>query len=245
MLGRLKVERRWQWSASGKHPVAKDFFAIGADFPLARAFSEWVGRGYDALAPLGRSGSTHALWRFWTREARKDHVVCGILRDSRDALGRRYPLLIMGSGPLPDWDKNWDLVPYAYENVWAQMECLSTKSVADLTTLGTEIQEIKPPGADWGALLTQRKHFDDAFLAGLGERLHRLSEADPFLCLDGQPYDALDLAGICHHASREEAKSPPNTVFMGGTGQHTYFAVFRRALSTSDFATLWSVDQRQ
>jgi len=243
MLGRIRVQRRWQWSASGKCPAAKDFFKIGAEFPLAKAFSEWTGRGYSDLCMKDRPALTHFSWRFWTREARKDHATCGILRDSVDAVGRPYPFLVMGSGPIAEWDDNWDLIPYAYQNIWTQIEYLSTKGVVDLRALETEIQGMRPPVANWDVLREKRERFRSFPLEALKERFSRLSETDPFLCLDRLPYDPLDLAGICHHLSRQNIKSPPNVVFMGGTVEHTYFAVFRRALSISDFARLWSFAQ--
>ena len=143
MLGRIRVERRWQWLAHGKHPSARDYFKIGADFPLGRAFSEWAGKGYEGIVTKNRSVSGQASWRFWTREARRDHVVCGILRDSSDAFGRPYPLLVMGSGPVAGWDTNWDLVPFACENAWVQMEYLSARPFIDLRTFEAEVQKFQ------------------------------------------------------------------------------------------------------
>jgi type VI secretion system protein VasJ len=240
MLGRITVERRWQWSASGKHPAAKDFFTVGAELPLARAFSEWTGRGYGELPRKGADSATHLSWRFWTREARRDHVACGVLRDSVDAVGRPYPFLVMGSGPLAEWDNNWDLIPYVCQNVWTQLEYLATKGLASAKALETELQGVRSPVADWDGHREKRERFKDFPLEALKERLSRLSDTNSFLSLDRQPYDQLDLAGICHYLSRQNMKSPPNVVFMGGTVEHTYFAVFRRALSMADFARLWS-----
>jgi type VI secretion system protein VasJ len=243
MLGRITAERRWQWSATGKHPAAKDFFTIGTEFPLARAFAEWAGKGYGEVSHRGGVSSTHLSWRFWTREARRDHVACGILRDSYDAVGRPYPFLVMGSGPLAGWDDNWDLIPYVCQNAWAQIEYLSVKGPVGLGSLETEIQGMKSPVADWDALRSKRERFESFPTEALKERLSRLSDTDPFLSLDRQPYDQLDLAGICHYLSRRNSDLTPNVVFMGGTVEHTYFAVFRRALSTADFGRLWSFAQ--
>jgi hypothetical protein len=125
------------------------------------------------------------------------------------------------------------------------MEHLSTKQVADLATLGTEIHAIEAPRAGWPAFSAAREKFDSSFLARVQEQLRQFSNPDPLLCVRGQSYDPLDLAGMCHHVFRENEKSPPNTVFMGDAGQQTYFAVFKRALSTSDFAALRSVGERQ
>jgi len=244
MLGRLRVERRWQWTARGKHPSIKDYFSIGQSFPLAKAFSEWMERGFEGIDWGSASGFSLSSWRFWTREARRDHISCGILRDSADAMGRRYPLLVMGSGPLSDWEMNWDLIPFACEGVWTNIELLSTKALADLKALEAEVDNVKPPAAEWDALSRKREDFKDLPVEALKERLRHLPENDPLLCLDGQPYDHFDLMGLCHHLEKAAIMSPPNVVFMGGTVSHTYFAPFRRALSTSDFVNMWKVGER-
>jgi hypothetical protein len=147
----------------------------------------------------------------------------------------------MGSGPLADWDGGWDLVPYACENVWTQIEYLSARPLADLKALEEEVRNIRPPIGEWQEFAERRGRFDTLPVQALSERLHHVSEADPFLCLDRQPYDQFDLMGVCHYLSKMSAKSTPNVVFMGGTVKHTYFALFRRALSTSDFVRMWTL----
>ncbi len=238
MLGRLRTERRWQWSACGKHPAAKDYFNVGDTFPLSKAFAEWMGRSFDTI-DRKKAESAHPSWRFWTREIRHDHVVCGIIRDSGDAVGRPYPLLIMGAGPLADWDDHWDLIPFVCEQLWVQAEQAAARPWPDLAAFEGELRAIRPPTSRWSDLASRLTQFENFPLEALRERLRQLSDTDPFLCLDGQPYDHFDLIGVCHYLCRMNTKAIPNVVFMGGTVDHTYFAPFKRALSTADFARMW------
>ena len=63
-------------------------------------------------------------WRFWAKGANKKALVCGVARDSSDSVGRPYPLLVVGTGPLADWEDEWELLPAACENTWNQMDVM-------------------------------------------------------------------------------------------------------------------------
>ena len=169
MLEGLRSERRWQWAAYGKHPAAKDYFKVGQDFPLLNSFSEWIESGYEKLASRKNPASMRCSWRFWTREARRENVVCGVLRDSTDSFGRPYPLLIMGTGPSRDWVNEWDLVPLACENTWGQIEYLSTRTFSDLKRLEEEVQNIRSPAAEWSDLAKRRESFSGLTSEELGQ----------------------------------------------------------------------------
>ncbi len=46
MLGSIIFKKKsWSWIAHGKHPAAKDYFRVGEDLPIFRAFSDWVDKG--------------------------------------------------------------------------------------------------------------------------------------------------------------------------------------------------------
>lgn len=239
MLGRIRAERRWQWAISGKHPAAKDYFTLGDTFPLSKAFSEWMARGYD-LFDRGRPFGGYS-WRFWTREARNDHVVCGVLKDSNDGIGRPYPLLIIGTGQLPDWRQRWDLIPFACEPTWLHIEYLSTKSFPDIRALSAEIGAIRQPTIDWDHFANESTRFREFPMEALKERLLNLPENEPFLRLESEHYEVPELIGLCHMIVRSHLKELPNVIFMGGTAEHNYFGLFRRALSTADFVRMWSL----
>ncbi len=114
-----------------------------------KSFSDWVEKGYKKLA-IKRNTSYELLsWRFWTKEFHKDVIVCGLIRDSSDSIGRPYPLLIMGEGPLKDWQDHLDLLPFACEKPWSQLEYISSQMFKDLKKLTAEIYNIQPPYPEW------------------------------------------------------------------------------------------------
>jgi len=89
----------------GKHPVAMDYFHLGTSAPLVNAFGAWIENGYQKVVSPARNGLALHSWRFWARGIQKGHIACGVVRDSSDSTGRPYPLLVMGIGKLPGWEK--------------------------------------------------------------------------------------------------------------------------------------------
>ncbi len=250
MLERIRSERRWQWAAYGKHPAAKDYFRVGQEFPLVNSFSGWIENGYQVLVSRTRPFKARHSWRFWTREARRENVVCGVVRDSSDSLGRPYPLLVMGSGPLKDWVSQWDLVPLACESAWSQMEALSEKAFSDLRELEEGVQNIVPPSVQWLELAREREGFRElgsqeievleTGTAGLSERM------DCFISLDqATPGDRLQLTGLYHSFVRARMEAVPSVIFIGGTEEKALVAFFRRPLAPSDFIRLWSITSEE
>ncbi len=244
MLEKLRPEREWQWAACGKHPAAKDYFTVGQDFPLRASFSTWIETGYQ-VAVSKRDRSAKHLWRFWTREARRDNVVCGIIRDSVDGIGRPYPLLIIGTGPMKDWAVQWDLVPLACDAAWTAMEDLSTGNLANLRDLDEEVRNVKRPVAEWLQLARKRELFRDfesppvghakGTMPGLTENVEYFSMAQ------FSRRDTRELAGLYHSFMRAHVEAAPTTTFMGGTTDGRFIIFFRRPLTPSDFITLWSI----
>jgi type VI secretion system protein VasJ len=246
MLERLRSERRWQWAAYGKHPAAKDYFTIGREFPLLSSFSGWIENGYQVLASKTNPVPARRSWRFWTREARRENIVCGVVRDSNDSLGRPYPLLIIGTGPLKNWVSQWDLVPLACESVWGLMEYLCAKAFADLRELEEDVQNIIPPAVEWLELARKRESFEDLGPLQLGELegdASGLSERmDCFIPIaQHPPRFHFELIGLYHSFVRARIEAAPSAVFMGGTAEKSYVAFFRRPLAPSDFIRLWSI----
>jgi type VI secretion system protein VasJ len=246
MLERLRSERRWQWAAYGKHPIAKDYFTIGQGFPLLNSFAGGMENGYQVLASKDNLAKARHSWRFWTREARRDNVVCGVIRDSSDSLGRPYPLLIIGTGPLKDWVGQWDLVPLACDNAWSLMEYISGKIFGDLRELEEEVQKLVPPAADWLGWARKREVFAELEPPRLDELLGLTSglpeRTECFVPVTQlPPRDRFELICLYHSFVKARVEGPPNTVFTGGTDDSTYAAFFRRPLAASDFIRLWYV----
>lgn len=246
----------WQWAATGKHPVAKDYFEVGSDVPILKAFSAWVEKGYHALSQKARLGAGLCSWRFWAKGSNAKTVVCGLGKDSSDSVGRPYPLLIVGTGPLMGWADAWDLLPTACENTWNQMEYLSARRFDAFKDFETEIQYIKPPHARWDVFRSETaKRRDESVqgsntglspqTAGFVDRAADLAQqADFVVCLDAmQAGDVFTQACLWHAALRAQNETIPNAVFMGANFRGTYLAVFKRALAPNDFVRLWAGDQ--
>ena len=252
MLGSIKSSHPWQWSASGKHPAMKDFFKLGHNGPLVLGFSEWVKNGFQQ-AGSPKDPSSFYSWRFWARGFKKENLACGIVRDSSDSLGRPYPILIMGIGPLNGWEEYWDLLPLACETTWNQMEYLSTRMFKGLKQLGEDVQNIQPPSTDWEEIAGRRKNFKDGeatsaspqstrSFGDLESQVSKLTGGKEFFIkLDQEPIDPSTWISFWHFLFKKKGEVIPNALFMGGTLAKAFLAVFKRPLMPSDFVRLWSV----
>lgn len=87
----------------GKHPGYGDFLQAGVSEHMVEAFNGWL----DATLPPLRDqmgDGWGAFWdqaqdvRFWIGRAVFGRTVVGILRPSRDRVGRRFPLIILAEG---------------------------------------------------------------------------------------------------------------------------------------------------
>jgi len=243
VLGAIGTEKNWRWAAFGKHPVAKDYFKIGQEFPLLKGFSDWVENGYQILTSKKSLSSGLCSWRFWTKGSQKESFACGVVKDSSDQMGRPYPLLIMGTGPLNGWENHWDLLPFACERIWDQIEYLSAQRFNDFKIFESDIHKLWPPLPEWSKFVERRGDFTVQDLGDLKRKAFSLSEKTEILIhIDqGGAYDQFTWVSFWHLLFKNEAKVIPNVFFMGGTLEKTYLAVFKRPLMPTDFVQLWSV----
>lgn len=87
----------------GKHPGYGDFLHAGLSPALAEALSQWLDSSLAGLRDqLGNDWA--GFWdgaqdlRFWIGRAVLGRTLAGVLRPSRDKVGRRYPLLLLAEG---------------------------------------------------------------------------------------------------------------------------------------------------
>jgi type VI secretion system protein VasJ len=254
VLGIGESDQNWRWAAFGKHPVARDFFRVGPDFPLIKGFSDWVENGYQILTSKKKTFHGLCSWRFWARGSQKESLACGLVKDSSDSLGRPYPLLIMGIGPLNGWEDHWDLLPFACERTWDQIEYLSAQMFNDFKIFESEINKLRPPLPEWSEFIMKRgdlkelglisnSHKTTQNLGDLKKQALSLSEkTESFIGLDqGMSNDQFTSVSFWHLLFKNEVKVIPNVFFMGGTLEKAYLAVFRRPLMPTDFIQLWSI----
>ena len=256
MLGLTRSDPNWRWVACGKHPSVKDFFSIGLDFQLAGIFSDWIKRGYPALAERKPFVQGLRSWRFWARGAQKNDIVCGLLRDSYDSLGRPYPLLIIGTGPLPSWEDQWDILPLVCEKTWRQAEYFSTNKFSDLKTLENEILKTRPPVPEWPDLqntsdklaeLTTMPETFTPILAQLNNQtVNESLNVVGSIAIDSEAaYDSFTLILYVNSILKNRLRAAPNAIFIGGTFEQSYLVFFRRPMKSADFMTLWSPQSTQ
>jgi type VI secretion system protein VasJ len=238
MLDSRKSIDPWHWAAAGKQPVARDFVQVGEFFPLFIALSDWGEKGYGEFTEGSPAPSMHS-WRFWARGSRKGHLVCGLLKDSCDNLGRPYPLLMAGTGELPKWEGHWDLLPLACENTWAQMESFSTRRYRDFEEMKNDLPSIRLPSPRWDEFMS--KDFGTYSSSPSRELVRDCNPGEAlFLRLEAIPSHEQKMQILAwHRLLKNHIKDLPNIVFMGAVDDTFYLFIGRRALLPDDFKSLW------
>ena len=237
MLGSIKSSPAWVWGARGKLPVAGDYVSLGADSSLLKAFSGWVEKGFSTLANKPISSSS---WRFWAKGTKREDLVCGLLRDSADSLGRPYPFLVLGTGTLPGWEERWELLPQAFHDHWNRMEYLSTRRVQNLGDLEGDLNMLGLP------VLPQSSRPSAPVSLRLpeGERAYLDERRALFIPLKSSEHeDSVETLVQWHAFFKARLDHPPTTVFIGGKVDVPYLVVFQRSLLSGDFNRLWTVEQ--
>ncbi len=249
MLGSVKHKAGWIWYASGKHPAAKDFLEIGPRDPLLQAFADWVAGGFRQWSIQNNPKTARNSWRFWTKAVRKQHLICGVSRDSCDSIGRSFPLVIMGSGHLKDWEAHWELLPLVLDKTWLQMEYLSTKRLSDFNHLENEVRMLPFPTDNWSELNIEGQQTadpdSDNSATAETQLQHMISgRPDPLVgiipLINGFQNDPPRQLSWLHAMLKKRSHKAPNAVFMGGMPEKSCLVLFERPLRPEDFNTLWS-----
>ena len=246
-------EGDWVWSASGKHPAAKDYLKIGQKFALADSLSEWVEKGFNALTAKEKHGQSFISWRFWGRGSGKERLMCGLLKDSSDSIGRPYPFFTIGMGTLREWETNWDLVPFVCEKTWNQQEYISTGMMRSVRQLSTELQNMRPPLPEWPAFLKKREDFVEiqkssevlsgAYYEDFEKQASVMAKMqEGVIEFDRELFtDHTMLIGLWHYFLKKHSRDIPNICFIGGTMEKTFAVFFKRPLAAADLTQLWRI----
>lgn len=195
------------------------------------ALRTWVEKGFERLARIPvHKGCGRCSWRLMARTAREKEALCGLLKDSADAVGRRYPLLVAGCGPLADWDTHWPAYPLALGDMWERLEFVCGRRYTRLAELGEAVKSLPAP-----CLKHPPAH---GSLPG-GKRLDRCGPGVWEVDLSLEE-DVAAILTAALEAARLEDGLRPHAVFVGGTQERCRAVVFERALATADFEVLWS-----
>lgn len=103
----------------GKLPAKRDFIAASVPRAFLRLWEPWIEAGLAAArARAGEARFAEAfngapIWRFWLGPAVFGEAALGALMASVDALGRMYPLTLVGVGAEGDAPEPPDVDPHA------------------------------------------------------------------------------------------------------------------------------------
>lgn len=244
MLGLVKSVKTWSWTAYGKHPAARDFFMLGEDSPLMRSFTGWVEEGYGILSAKDKGQNMRNSWRFWARGAAKETIICGIVKDSGDSVGRHFPFLMIGTGHLKGWEEQWDLLPFACEKTWSHIEYLSAQSFNDFKKIGAELRNIRQPSSEWQELKEKREEAAALEETGALKNIASLlsEKYEGFIPIEQNPNrDQNALIGCWHYLFKKHSPTVPNAAFMGGAFDKTFLVFYKKPLTLLNFVQLWDV----
>jgi len=251
MLGLGKKEKAtiWQWEVAGKHPAARDFFALGQRSLMAEAFTDWIRRGAESLVTISKDLLVRPCsWRFWAKTPQNGILACGVIRNSCDSVGRPFPLLVMGTGKLADWEENWELLPFACEALWYQMEQLASKNYASFELFHEDVSRLRPPLKDWQKMKLEKSVLAATDVSAINFHFQPVShEGDQTLLLPFQDighYDFFAMISSAHSQLKMKVSAVPNSLFIGGLIEQPGLAVFKRPLSGQDFTRMWRPAQQ-
>jgi type VI secretion system ImpM family protein len=250
MLGSLIGSNKWQWMARGKHPGLKDYFSLGATSPLLAALCDWIEKGFRGLTERVDPAGRRIAWRFWVGGHKPGVILCGVVRDSSDSVGRPYPLMILGMGEMQGWEKAWGTLPLAFEKTWTQMEAIATRLSRDHKELQTEVgclasPRLEPVETGLAPQADEPRQGNAPQVAHLLDLKNQVQanpdEGTVFLPIEGSA-PSEEAAGIAALMNQLTVLLPdiPKAVFLGGHPARPMVAVFRRPLQPQDFTRLWT-----
>ena len=133
----------------GKHPGRGDFLAKGVDPRLQAPLEAWLdqalGEMRETLGPEWEDvWDSGACLNFWVGEAIWGLPVAGVMRSSRDKVGRRFPLMALAQAEAPPpptlGGQEWHI------KVAARLaECLLEPDVKDQPLTGLEVPSPDDP----------------------------------------------------------------------------------------------------
>ena len=190
----------WRFAAFGKHPGAKDYIRLGSTTPMLTGIADWVDKGYAGIEGKKKGMADAASWRFWSKGFGPGSLVCGVVRDSVDRLGRPYPLLVLGTGSLREWEGHWDLLPYACLPVWQRIEYLGAQRYEEIGRFESAIRGLHPPVPEWADFSGRRDR-------EVAAKEVRSGSAGP------------DDASVLRETTPFRARRSGSSVSMGGSGE--------------------------
>jgi len=235
----MLVNSKWKWRISGKHPSAKDYIIAGKSMPVLEGITKWIEMSYEKIFSKKTDHSHYHSYRFWMKSPDKHYLICGLVKDSCDKIGRSYPLTIIGTGYLKYWEHHLELIPFACEKTWIQMESILARNETTIEEFKENLSLIHPPQHDWKNFQFQKSQnqlssIDHSFEKNIIYNKNSFIKLLPVTFQD----DSLKLP-INWHSFLKHKKKIPNSVFMGGSTKQIMLAAYYRPLDEEDFSNLW------
>jgi hypothetical protein len=224
MLGSLRKPDIWLWGATGKHPVARDYISIGFQSKCLRIFSDLVDKGFM------KTGSTvrkYVSYRYFLNGGKKGMISCGIFKDSRDAVGREYPLIVSGYGMLPGWEERWETIPEAIARVCSEAEYISSRKFASLDEFKTSLSRLGAPSA-----------VDRSGFPGKTGLRADISGSGLIPLVPGDEDAMAEQVSNYMSGLKKTDSASPEAVFIGGTQERACLRIFRKPLEPNDVTGL-------
>jgi type VI secretion system protein VasJ len=242
MLGLLKSKNSWIWAGCGKHPAAKDYFRFQVESSLMTAFGDWVEKGFRVFNAGRKNGYGKSSWCFWSRGVKPGELLCGVLKDSSDSIGRPFPLLVMGIGSVKGWEKRWALLLHGLKDSWGRIEQIASMRFEHVEQLEKEVHRLSPP-IEGGLDGMHIEPVDPLEEQNVSVKAVQLKEhGELWLPLDDyRPMDPFTIAQAWCAALAKHGAEAPNALFMGGVPERHFLVLLRRSLNVGDFGRLWAM----
>jgi hypothetical protein len=187
-------------------------------------FSGLVEKGFMKTESSDRK---YVSYRYFLKGEKKGMISCGIFKDSRDAVGREYPLVVAGYGTLAGWETRWEALPEAIASVCSEAEYICSRKLACLDEFKTGLLRL-------GAPLV----IDGSGYAGEPVYGTNISESG-FIPLVPGDEDGIteQVSGYMAWLKKSDSASP-EAVFIGGTQEKSWLCVFRQPLDVNNVLRL-------
>jgi type VI secretion system protein ImpM len=134
----------------GKLPAKRDFIAVSTPRAFLSLWEPWLEQGlaawraHEAESDFARAFATAPIWRFWLGPALCGEAIAGAFMPSVDALGRMFPLTLIGTSGVDDLAPP-DLDPR--DRWFAQVEDLLLDALDPGTPFETTVARLDALGA--------------------------------------------------------------------------------------------------
>ena len=137
---------KWRRSFWGKHPSFKDYIRIQADERMIDAFIQWIDKWWQSAGGQDFEETPHLSGCFWMLSPNAARLICGRSSLSRDAAGRRAPVLCTIKGALPKIARqSWEMLPFYCLGAWQAMADLMSEDFASFAEFKNAFQAVSPP----------------------------------------------------------------------------------------------------